>query len=296
MSKAASFRDIFPTTLPFAFHLAIAMRRILRARLGVARVTVEQTPSALRDSVSRAQALAVKELVSRDPTHSSISAEDQAKLLDLAAAVPWADADRESVMALLVPNGKAQSQRKRRPLQHFAPLIVNYFTQKEWDSLTSAIPFGDKADLLMRRVIELSGRNLAEPTLKLLSSLAMLLADDNAIQLPTSTKKTYMDALKKAFKAKTRQMIESPHYLTVLPPFPGEILKAQPDLYAAAFPGGETPVPCPLALCKLYAVDNSYGCRNGCSADFAISAGPALQSSAPALGSVQMLLQQLMAM
>ena len=220
------------------------MERILRARLGVARVTIESTPDELKASVSKAQALAIKELMTRDPHMESVSAEGRAKLIDLAAAAQWAEGDRLLVMSLLLPKAKGKPDEKdggggnkgRRPLQHLAPALLSYFTQPDWDFLLSQAAFSEKTDMLMRRAIELSGRNLAEPTLKMMNSLSLVLTNDNAERLQTSVKKTYYDAFNKAFKAKARSLPAPPHYITCLPPVPGDLAKSHKELYEAAFP------------------------------------------------------------
>ena len=112
-------------------------------------------------TVSRVQANAVKELVSRGQCLSTLSAEAIASLVDLAVLAPWEATEAESAINLPTP----ASVRARREMQNFAPALVAYFTRAEWCVLHGGNRI-DKQDLTMRRAMELSGRNLAGPALK----------------------------------------------------------------------------------------------------------------------------------
>ena len=273
------------------------MNRLLRARLGVARITIDGTPEGMKAGVSRVQAKAVKELAAKDPDLQSVSAEDLAKLHDLAASVSWAEGDLALVMSCLTPPlPESRGKKSRRPLQHFSPSFLNYFTASEWALLQAPISYGEKADVCMRRILELGGRNLDEPAMKMMNSLLLLLSDPNAARMQASQKRVYLDTLKKTFKARVRVAPAPPHYITMLPPAPSDVAKSHPKLYAAAFPivGGQEskPTPCAIALSALNAVDNSYGCRIGSSANFGAIMPAAQQPTCP----TQALLHQLIAM
>jgi len=231
------------------------MERALRARLGGARLALGEKEGLARDVISRTQCDAIAEIVSRDPGMPSISAEARASLVLLATSGKWLDRDLEKILKMLQPPDLTGSAR--RPMQHFAPMILEYFSAEEWESLVSGSSRNQKAELLFRRCADLGGRNLTEPSLKFLNSLLTFFTTGGE-QASLWRKKADLAAVKTEFKRVARHLAAPNIYLVTLPCL-AEFQSAYPDWYASIF--SSPPVPCPIDLGKVMAIDNSYGCR-----------------------------------
>ena len=144
------------------------MKRALRARLGGARLVLEEREGLAREVISRTLCDAIADVVSRDSGLPSISAEARASLVWLATSGKWLDRDLEKILKMLQP--PEPTERARRAMQHFDPMTLEYFSEQEWETLVSGCNRNEKTELL-RRCADLGGRNLSEPSLKFLNSL-----------------------------------------------------------------------------------------------------------------------------
>ena len=172
------------------------MERQLKARIGAASLMLQRPGLSedVRRSISRVQAKAIKEIVSKDVRLSSLSAEAIAEVQEKAATCPWEGSDLDFVLSVLTPPSDSSDGGKttRREMQTFAPSLLSYFTQEEWLVLLGeGTAPGDRVDLVFRRASQLTGRTLAEPTLKMLSSFLMLLESPDAANWMTREKTTF---------------------------------------------------------------------------------------------------------
>ena len=155
------------------------MERDLRVRLSCARVALEGLSGDTRVGVSATQSRVISDLVSRDPSLHSVSLESLTALQELATRVAWEASDKERVLKCLTPKRvlpkDTDSGVARRPMQHFAPASLSYFTNTEWLHLRHGAGTDSKVDLVMQRVSQLTGFNLTENTLKLLASRSVTL-------------------------------------------------------------------------------------------------------------------------
>ena len=129
-------------------------------------------------------------------------------------------------------------------MQTFSPAFLSYFTPSEWDYLCLDVPDAEKKDLVMRRVCDLGARTLAEPSLKAMASLCMLLHDENSSHWQTSYKKAYYQNFKMELKPRIRQLANPDPYIVTLHPYPGDYEKFAEILFDKAFPK-ERPTHCP---------------------------------------------------
>ena len=161
----------------------------MRARIGAARIALEGKTGEERRMISRTQVSAVQALASRDPHLNGVPPENRAVLVDFASATNWHDGDLAKVLQCL-ESPPEKEKKPSRPMQQFAPGILGYFTSKEWDLLLNS-QGGAAQELVFNRVIQLSGRNLSEPSLKFMTSFLMWLTNQEKAVFgskPTSRK------------------------------------------------------------------------------------------------------------
>ena len=301
LTQPFSLSRVFTPPLSTVWSVA-AMERELHVRLSASKIALGRAAPGDQEGISRTTVNALRAMVARDPGLTTVSAEGRAALMDIVVSTAWHGDDQSKVLSLFAPPGKStENIGSRRPLQHFAPSFLSYFTHGEWDLLLGADGWHDKVDLVMRRALELGCINPAEPTLKMLSSLCLLVSNPGAARLQTSVKRQYLVKLKEMFRSKRRRFQTSGQapqtYLVVLPPAPSALTKDAPELWARAFPNSERregrPVPAQISLAALMEVDNSYGCRDRMG-DFIMNAAPLADQGGPS--ATQLLLQQMLAL
>ena len=233
----------------------------MRARLGAAKVGLGGKVCEERRMISRTQVCAIEALASRDPGLNGVSPENRATLVDFASTTNWHDGDLAKVLKCLEPPQEKEKQT-RRPGQQFAPGILGYFTDTEWGIMLNPKDKDKTQDLILNRIIQLSGRNLTEPALKFVSSLMIFLANGQQTKwMMVETKKAFYQNVKKEFKAKARYQSKPDPYIVSLPTSPEGLKEKHPELYASVFP--EPPVLCRIDLMGLMRLDSSYMCRGG---------------------------------
>ena len=263
------------------------MERDLRVRLSCARVALEGLSGDTRVGVSATQSRVISDLVSRDPSLHSVSLESLAALQELATRVAWEASDKERVLKCLTPKRvlpkDTDSGVARRPMQHFAPAILSYFTNTEWLHLRHGAGIDSKVDLVMQRVSQLTGFNLTENTLKLLASFALYVSSEFAIHTDMMEKRTNLERFKNLWRSHKRRVAKGLSaeslYLVILPSVPAHLKRDQPELWAATFVD-EQPVPCQIKLAELIALNDSYGCRGRLS-DYSLGSASAPKAVAP---------------
>ena len=239
------------------------MERQLRARLGAAKIALADKEGEDRRLISKAQVAAVQALCGREPGLPGVLPEARAGLVDFASATNWHSGDLEKVLTCLQAAEKIVHQR--RPMQQFAPGLLGYFTPDEWDSMqfnatkNSEVPQA----IVFRRAALLSGRNLSEPSLKLLSSFLLYLAHgQSASWIANDTKKRFYEQVKRSFKTFVRKHGDPQPYIEVLPNHPDELKERHPQFFDKIYPS-QQPTPCRVPLKELMQVDSSYSCRGG---------------------------------
>ena len=103
------------------------MERTLRSRLGCAREALRHIARGhVRKLVSATQTRAVLELVDKGNKLSSMTAEDRARMIDLALEVKFTEEDEIKVLSALQPPEKDKAlKRERRPHQKFCPALFS---------------------------------------------------------------------------------------------------------------------------------------------------------------------------
>ena len=170
------------------FQQRAGMERMLVPRIGAAKLALEETDGEARDMLSKIQAAAIVEIAAREPGLPSMSAEIRARLVSLASAAPWRQQDLVAILKSLSPpdvvkKGEAEAQR-RRPMQHWAPAILGYFTMAEWNRMLNEHNDTVAREIVLGRVVELGGRNLSEPTMHCLASLLLIVSGKHALRVP----------------------------------------------------------------------------------------------------------------
>ena len=146
----------------------------LRARLGAARLALKDKQGETRRVLSTTQLTAIRALVARDPGLPTCTPETRASFMDMAIAINWHDTHLDE--ALHVLEHCEAAKKTRRPMQHFAPGIVAYFTAAEWEGPLKQDGGLATNELVLSRVLQFSGRNLDEPSLKFISSFLLYLS------------------------------------------------------------------------------------------------------------------------
>ena len=240
------------------------MERLLRPRLGATVMELNLVESAQRLEVSRSQADAIVEICRREPGLPSLSDERRDALLSLASRGCWEAQDWQRVSEALSQKKIIQPAKNRRPLQHWAPNIFSYLTAAGWQEIKASKSMDVAEAIVTRRILELGGRTLSEPTLKCVSSFILRMANPNATLLPPASKYTFFLQIKKGFRTKARRCgkeSDRAAHAVHLPPFPEEFKNAHSDLFAKVFHSGP-PVTCAAPLGTLIKVNQSYKYRN----------------------------------
>ena len=127
--------------------------------------------------------------------------------------------------------------------------------------------------VLFTKLAALVARNLAEPSIKVVASLMLMLANPNGayMALPMSAKKAFFANTKESFKRRVRSMTLPLEYFAVLPD-PVEMRANHAGAWGTVFADGEEPQPVDVNLGDLMALDSPYACRGG---DFGLFASHA---------------------
>ena len=238
------------------------MLRLLRPRLGAARLLLDQCNSDGEwEAASHEHSNAIQSLISRQPGLPEVQDADRAGLMDLMMTADWHPDDIAKLTAAM-EKPIATKRADRRPLQHFAPAMFAYFTDDEWAAMMSpSRHFITVVNIVVGRTIALGGRNLSEPSSKMITSFILYLVNTSARTLAPAVKFTYFQQIKRELKrlARRGRTDDVPH-LGFLPTEPSHLLHDEPALYKSIF-GADHPVCCKADLNVVLDIDRSYRCR-----------------------------------
>jgi hypothetical protein len=164
----------------------------------------------------------------------------------------------------------------RRAMQNFST-IADFFTADEWSVLDSEGSSQAKVNTICSRAIKLGLRCPSEPTLKLMSSLLVLVVHgaqpDGEVDL-----KGKLDAFKKTWKMLSVGEGHPPEYVSTLPASPSDLLRMHQATYQRAY-ADAAPVRCPLSDDELQRLNNCYRCRGGAAKPYAAMGAMALSTT-----------------
>ena len=247
---------------------APSLMRQLKTRLGTARFLLAEM---LGDSElekhranSKAQALSVIELL-RSPGWQHVPADQRADVTQIATGIAWCPDDLKAITDILTPT-TSSPEKNRKMGQNYASSL-DMFTGFDWDTLASRNKsMTAKKALIMLRLNSLNGVALNEHSVKMLTSLWMLVSDEKSLGFPQDTKKQFFQVLKKEFESLARKWDHSRTWIQTLPHSALELKALYPDVFRQAFPKFEThpkgkPVPCQLDSEMFLQMEASYRCR-----------------------------------
>jgi hypothetical protein len=179
-----------------------------------------------------------------------------------------------SALQLFTPKPTAASTR--RAMQNFCT-IADFFTAGEWSVLDSEGSSQAKLNIICSRAIRLGLRCPSEPTLKLMSSLLVLVVHgaqlDGEVDL-----KGKLDAFKKTWKMLSTGEGHPPEYVSTLPASPSDLLRLHTTTYQRAYADG-APVRCPISADDLQRLNNCYRCRGSAVKPYAAMGATALSTA-----------------
>ena len=212
--------------------------------------------------------LQAKTLVAEIGKAGEIPPDVRLSLASEVLACNWSSLDDSTmVLAELQQGGEAsQAKRSRRCLQDFKS-ICEYLSEGMWHALQDPGSSPDsKLSALLQHAMRLGMRTPSEPTVKLLTSLWIIVAfDAAAVNAMDSVHKVLKyKHVKGVFDTMRRKAADPVVFIEALPAKPVDLLRDSPLLYKAAFSGGQSPAAPPAASMEhLHAIDMSYACRGG---------------------------------
>ena len=238
--------------------------RDVKARLGSARLVLAQRSVVgdARKAMSNLQAAAVVDLITR--VKDALSPVECSDLATFAADICWHTGDLDRVLRELCSVSAAQHQSKRRRCQQDFRSVLHYFSAESWAKLLGTTGKEAKLALILGVAASLGMRTPSEPTLKLVASLWMLVAEteESKSYLDTPQKLTILQFAKAEFDRMRRVLPEPLIWYDVLPQ-PLEFMSNHPEVFKGIFKGS-LPVPPSSQLHEeLLRMDMSYGCRGG---------------------------------
>jgi hypothetical protein len=243
----------------------IDARRALKARLGAARLILQQYPkgSPAHKALSKAQSAALREML----VTSVLTAVDRADLANAVVGIEWCEPeDGTSVLAALTPDTSTLPPGKRRRSQQDFLAFANFGTEEFWSQLLGDAPTSAKLRIILQWAVGLGLRCPTEHTVKWLCSLWLAVGQSEAelVVLDNMQKKHMFHHTKSVFDTLRKHAAEPPMWIDKLPHNPVEFLRDFPGMYRLHYGSGGAPVPVQADLLrKLTALDMSYTCRGG---------------------------------
>ena len=246
-------------------RFSASMNRAVRARIGCARIVLEEVDTASAAAVSCTQKAALTDLIRREKARGAIGVEEAADLSTLICKVRWHGEDGAVVQRELTT-----ADRNCRRVQQDYTKFLSYITKSQWEFFSSGDgDIGVITDVVQEASLRLNLRNPTEPTAKLLSSLCAVLRAQKAVTMKFGTvqKQVMYQNFKTSFRRKSRQAPHPSLYLAELPANPADLKMSHPDFWDLLYGKDDEPVPmCPKLLHDVFAFDQSYSCRYGKSA------------------------------
>jgi hypothetical protein len=240
-------------------------RRALKARLGAARLVLEQFPkgSPSHKALSKAQSAALREMLGT----AVLTALDRADMANVVVAMNWCEPDDgNSVLAALTPGTSMLPPGKRRRTQQDFLAFCNFGTEAFWSQLLGDAPTSAKLGIVLQWAIGLGLRCPSEHTLKWLCSVWLAVSQTVAELnvMATVQKKHMLHHTKSVFDALRKHAADPPVWIDKLPHHPVVFLRDFPDIYRLHYGSGGAPVPLQAdELQRITVFDMSYTCRGG---------------------------------
>jgi hypothetical protein len=205
-------------------------RRALKARLGAARLVLEQYPkgSPNHKALSKAQAAALREMLGK----AVLTAVDRADLANAVVGINWCEPeDGNMVLAALTPETSTLPPGKRRRSQQDFLGFCNFGTEVFWNQLLGDVPTSAKLGIILQWAIGLGLRCPSEHTIKWLCSVWLAVGQTEAelVVMDVAQKKHMFNHTKSVFDSLRKQAAEPAMWIDKLPP--------QPSRVPAGFPG-----------------------------------------------------------
>ena len=243
-------------------RFSASMNRAVRARIGCARIVLEEVETASAAAVSCTQKAALTDLIRREKARGAIGVEEAADLSTLICKVRWHGEDGAVVQRELTT-----ADRHCRRVQQDYTKFLSYITKSQWEFFLSGDgDIGVITDVVQEASLRLNLRNPTEPTAKLLSSLCAVVGTQKAVTMKYGAvqKQVMYQNFKNSFKRKSRQASHPSVYLAELPANPADLKMSHPDLWELTYGRNNEPVPmCPKLLHAVISFDQSYSCRYG---------------------------------
>ena len=255
MFKRCAVPKFVQSTRPFAWMAASSgMPRILKQRLGVAKLVLDDCSDDQRQAISAAQSRAIRATVQVELPHMT-PVEIASAMLDI-QKIAFTVQDQQDLQNVFVPV-------KRSDLQDFRH-IEDCFTESEWDVTLDAqhTPERTLITFLHGKAQALGCRWPNEYTLKRWSVFVIMLKQ-RAMQMPhfnvtISEFERVRNISKREFHRSVRIMRPLEPPLTPPPAIPGK----DDPLFLATFPAlGEQPIASRIQKGQIDFFDNQFRCR-----------------------------------
>ena len=241
---------------PFADH--IAMDRSVKARIGAARILLEEhAGTASHQDVSFIQARALVEVLGE-----KMKGSESAEILELVTRCRWWGGHQAEIVSALAAKTSRPVPVARRQLQDYTKIYL-YADKVVWEQLNADVTSSTKLQAILNFAASLGLRCPSEPTYKVLCSWWMLMTspDDESL---ARTQKHGMLAYVKTTWSNVRKCLESPvSWLQVLPMCPAELLADHELLYKQYFKLDHPAGASREFLDRFSRLESTYGCRNG---------------------------------
>ena len=241
-----------------------AMSQPLRARLGVARLILEeQRGTSSHQVTSRLQKDAVLELL-RSP-NTVPDASTRAEISQIIIGMPWNGSDGDELLAALVPSQPLQVGRPRRRSQQEYHSIVYYGTEEMWQVLQSDASSDHKRQIVFRLAAALGLRCPSEHTLKFMNSFWLFMSEssEGLSRITVEQKHAFLGRTRTEFDRFRIRLADPPDYLSKLPEEPLHLLRDHPLLYKNMYRQGTEPSRPPVDIQRIHELDSTYRCRGG---------------------------------
>ena len=211
--------------------------------------------------VSKTQAGALRELL----RSAKLAADEVAEVVLVASKLKWQNFAHFTFATSTLSSEAADvaaSQRRRRVMQDWVALPA-YFSKTLWDLLASDVGPAGKLDAILQFGARGGLRLPSEGTIKTLTTVWLLVTQEDCVDLTFDQKLVYLKHVKGRFASIRKKMGDAIAHIESLPGNPCEFATCHPAVYEAWFVNDKNPgsMP-PKFLQRLRELDESYGCRS----------------------------------
>jgi hypothetical protein len=239
----------------------------IKIRIGAARVVLDQHSgdAAKHSLISKVQSGAL--VASILASVADLTAEDRAELANLVVEANWHGLDGNAILQALIPPKTPDVLGKRRRTSQTFLSLPNYGDADFWMLMKDpAVPSGAKLDGILRLAISLGLRCPTEPTIKLITSLYLLVTEgpEEVIKTDSFAKRCSYQHVKHVFDGQRKGAGDPPSWIEVLPENPHQLLKDHEPVYKTVFRVSVPEVASDhIDVRLLQLVDMSFTCRGG---------------------------------